>query len=249
MTWMLQCPDGQKAALESGEALIAGSAPACPLRLQGVGVPEQLAEVSRNGPDAWLCVLDSEPPVGLNGRPVRALARVLPGDRVCFGAFCVDLLGEAIPDRPAGRAIQSFALRVRGGAGSGELHHGPSLSLDGDGNLVSAAAGNVSLVLTEDEVRVDPGTSVVRVNGHASTVPVRLHGGDQLQVGSRRFLVEALTALPAEQATQRMPVISPEDLEQAAGSHLGRDSGGSLWLIGFAALIAAAIAALLYFHR
>jgi hypothetical protein len=249
MTWTLQCPDGQKAALQSGEALIAGSAQACPLRLQGAGVPLQLAELSRNGPDAWLCVLETDPPVGLNGRPVQSLARVLPGDRVCFGAFCVDLLGEELAGRRPGRPAQSFALRARGGIGSGELHHGPALYFDADGHIVSAAAGGVSLMLVGDEIRLDPGSLPVRINGHAVTTPIRLEGGDQLQIGPRRFMVEALNAFALEQATQRVPAISLGDLESALPASVTGDRGGLWWLIAMAAVIAAAIAALLYFHR
>jgi hypothetical protein len=243
MTWRLLRPDGPALAFAAGSDLRAGSAPACAVRLTMPGVPGELAALVRDGDEAWLQVFASEPQVGVNGRPVQALARLQVGDRVCLGALCLDLAGAEPQARASVAGIESFALRVRGGRGSGGLLHGPVLHLDREGAEVSAAAGAVGLILADGRLRLVPGEAQVRVNGHRVDADLVLQADDQLQVGPRRYQVEIIGTPAPESVTARLPAYA----EAGDGSARG-ESGGSWWLIGIAAVIAAAVAALLYFH-
>lgn len=225
-----------------------GSAEDCALRLRGHGVPERLAIVSRVETDVWLRVLASDPPIALNGRPVRSLARALPGDRLCFGTFCVDLVGDGLQDRPLPFSIMAFALRVRGGIGSGELHHGPIVHLNAAGDVVSPAAGTIEVTLIDGEIHLKPGDAAVCVNGQPIRTALQVLPDDQVQVGLRRFQIEAIANAVPEAIVQRLPVQSSP--AEAATEKIGTSAeNGGLWsLIGIAALIAASVAALLYFH-
>lgn len=249
MSWLLQCPEGQGLAVPPGTDLTVGADAGAGLRLRGAGVPSKLAIMSATDDDVWLRVMADDPPVGVNGRPVRALARLVAGDRVCFGAFCVDLAGTAPtgPTDPA-LAVDSFVLRARGGASGGVLHHGPMLSLDAAGAVVSAASGVVELTLVDGTIRLGTAADVVvRVNGHAIAEPVELKAMDQVQVGASRYLVEVVSARVVEPVTERLAVL-PDAIDQAIPQRRRGDVGALWWLIGIAALIAALVSALMYFH-
>src|SRR5690606_32153525 len=135
-------------------------------------------------------VLVTDSLVGVNGRPVQHLSRLRAGDRICFGSSCVDLVaGEGCA--PTG-TVADFFLRVRNGARSGTVHRGPVLHLDAEGEVVSAAAGVVGLILADGVVRLDPNGAGVRLNGLPLTAEVVTVDGDQLQIGQRRYIVETL---------------------------------------------------------
>lgn len=249
MTWSLQCPEGHTLVLHPGTEIHVGAADDCTLRLRGNDLPERIATILRLGADVWLHVLVAEPPVVLNGRPVRALARVLPGDRLCFGTFCVNVLGDALQERAAPEPAMTFALRVRGGTGSGDLYHGPVLHLNAQGGVVSPAAGTVEVSLVDGEIHLHPGGVEIGVNGHDVTASLRILPDDQIRVGSRRFLVEAAASPATEAVTQRLPALSPDMVPISDTAESGSENGGLWWLIAIAALIAASVSALLYFHR
>lgn len=242
MTWRLLRPDGPALALAAGTDLLAGSAPGCALPLAGPGMPARLAALGCEGDDAWLQVFAGDPQVGVNGRPVRALARLHAGDRICLGTLCLDLVGPEPQARAGVAGIDAFALRVRGGRGSGGLLHGPVLHLDAEGGQVSAAAGAVGLILAEGRLQLDPGRTAVRVNGHRVESALALQADDQVQVGPRRYQVETIGVPEPESVTERLPAYAQPDAPARA------QTGGLWWLVGIAAVIAAAVAALLYFH-
>jgi hypothetical protein len=243
MTWRLHRPDGPALALVAGSDLLAGSGPGCAVHLATPGVPERLAALGCEGDDAWLQVFAADPQVAVNGRPVRMLARLHAGDRICLGALCLDLAGAPPQARAGVGGIDSFALRVRGGRGSGALLHGPVLHLDADGGEVSAAAGAVGLILAEGRLHLDPGRAVVRVNGHRVDAALALQAEDQVQVGPRRYQVETIGVPEPESVTERLPAYAG-----TGDAPVRAQSGGLWWLVGIAAVIAAAVAALLYFH-
>ena len=243
MTWRLHRPDGPALAFVAGSDLLAGSAAGCAIPLAAPGMPGRLAALSRDGDEAWLQVFAADPQVAVNGRPVRALARLQAGDRICLGALCLDLAGAAPQARAAAGGIDAFALRVRGGRGSGGLLHGPVLHLDADGGEVSAAAGVVALILVEGRLQLDPGRAVVRVNGHRVDAALALQAEDQVQVGPRRYQVETIALAEPDSVTERLPAYAGTGEEPVRAQ-----SGGLWWLVGIAAVIAAAVAALLYFH-
>jgi hypothetical protein len=249
MNWLLQCPEGQRLALTSGTDILVGSDDECALRLRGPGVPARLGVLSGTQDDVWLRIGAGEFPVGVNGRPVRALSRLVAGDRVCFGTFCVDL--QIDPDTPVRRepvALDAFALRVRNGIGAGHLHHGPVLHLDADGEVVPATAGRIALSLKDGRIRLAPGDQSVRINGHPAVSDVELVVTDQVHVGTRRYLVEGVSTRVPEPVTVRMAAMSESMDDDAIGAPARGDRGALWWLIAIAGLIAALVSALLYYH-
>lgn len=246
MSW-LRSSDGRRLPLTSDVGLEVGGAEGCALRLQGADVAPRVASVRLAYGDVWLDVHAVEPPIAVNGRPVRALARVSAGDRICFGTFCVDVLGDAPAARAPTACCAAFALRVRGGTDSGVLQHGPLLHLDGEGRIVSAAAGRVSVALAEREVRLDPGGETVTVNGHSVEEPTLLHDCDQIRIGTRRYVVERTPAFDAA-AVPEIPAPEIGDVDGEQAPEAAGDGGSLWWLIGIAALIAATVSALLYYH-
>lgn len=236
--------------LASDTDVTVGAAGNAQLRLPTL--PERCATIHCSDDDAWLQVLASEAHVGVNGRPVQRLSRLRAGDRICFGSACVDLVASG-RQAPAGTQVADFFLRVRSGARSGSVHRGPALHLDAEGEVVSAAAGVVGLVLADGVVRLDPNGARVRLNGLPVNAEVTTLDGDQIQLGQRRYIVETLAAPPPEMVTQRLsdgavPVVADTQAQLPVAPAPHANSG--LWgLILLAATIASGVAVLLYFHN
>lgn len=209
---------------------------------EGVAGPGQAAGGVGLEPDpagAWLVVDDAGADVVVNGRPVRALAWLHAGDRVCVGSLAFDLLGPAPAAlRPP---VRSFVLRRRGGSGAGSLLDGPVVSLDAEGQPVSAAAGALEVSLSGGHLGVRADGVPVWLNGHRLEGAAALAPGDQLRVGRARFLVEALPEPAAEHVTQRLAAAPALPAAQLAGN-----ASGLGWMVLLAAVLAALIAALIY---
>lgn len=248
MSLILQCPEGQRLTLDASGLAVGGGAD-CAVALRGTGVPDRLALLVWEYGDAWLRVSAAEPPVAVNGRPVQSLARLHAGDRVCFGAFCIDLLGRQAEDDPQVDPIEAFVLRARGGGGSGAVLAGPVLHLDAGGEVVSAAAGVVALIRSQNRVELTAAADSARVNGWPVSGPVTLLPGDQLQIGARRFQLEVI-ATPAVDFEGSAPDESIEARSEPETEPTSEtsESYGLWWLIALSALLAAAISALLYFR-
>ncbi|MCK9488428.1 MAG: hypothetical protein M0Q42_03315 [Xanthomonadales bacterium] len=276
----LQSPDGRHLALSAGTVVKIGSAPDCALRPALAGLPANLARVIPIHDEAWLHVQQPGVLVCVNARPIRELARLHPGDRVCIETWQLEVTGrrpEPWPEADHGEGddhddanavidtdpdiestdldaadralVDTFALRSRNGGNNGSLHAGPVLHLDGQGDLVSACSSVVELSLSEPGLRLDPGQVQAWVNGHLIGGQVRIGKGDQLRIGSRRYQVETWQ----HGATAALPPDQPEDLPATAcdadGQGAGARPGGSLiWLIGVAAVLAAALTGLLMFR-
>lgn len=246
MSW-LQDSEGRRLALPDTDLKV-GSGASCALRVEGADVPPLLASLRRAWGEVWLGVHAADPPVAVNGRPVRAMARVCPGDRICFGTYCVDVLGAPPADREDDACCAAFVLRVRGGTDSGLLQHGPLLHMDDEGRVVSAAAGRISVALVGRRLHLDPDGATVSVNGHVLDGAVLLQDRDQIRIGTRRYVVERTPVVDAP-ATPAVPTDTVDETDDAVAAVEPRSEGGSLWfLIGIAALIAALIAFLLYYH-
>ncbi len=249
MSLLVQCPEGQRLTLEPEVEIVVGAGSDCAVSLRGNGVPAQLALLSREFGEAWLRVLAPEPPVAVNGRPVRSLSRLYTGDRICFGAFCVDLLGSEPAAASSGLAIDSYVLRIRGGAGGGSLLAGPVLHLDADtGEPVSAAASQVGLTLSGGRLQLDPGAAQVRVNGWPLADCAVLAPGDQIQIGQRRYQVETIAAPAPEADSDTVSEVESGRPANAGKARTQPDQYGLWWLIGLAAIIAGVVSALLYFR-
>src|SRR5690606_14023760 len=161
MNWHLQCPDRRTVPLAEDSDTLVGAAAHAQVRL--ATLPERCAVIQHLDGDVWLQVLAEDAHVGVNGRPVQRLSRLRAGDRICFGGTCIDLVRPERPG-PAGR-VADFFLRVRNGPRSGNVHRGPVLHLDEEGEVVSAAAGRVGLVLADGAVRLAPNGTRLRLNG------------------------------------------------------------------------------------
>lgn len=247
MNWHLQCPDGRTVPLAEDSDTLVGAVAHAQVRL--ATLPERCAVIQHLDGDVWLQVLAEDAHVGVNGRPVQRLSRLRAGDRICFGGTCIDLVRPERPG-PAGR-VADFFLRVRNGPRSGNVHRGPVLHLDEEGEVVSAAAGRVGLVLADGAVRLAPNGTRLRLNGVPVTGEVVAVDGDQIQIGQRRYLVETLDApQECDVPTQRMAVqVGPDADGNDAGTRPAAGHASGLWgLVLLAALIASGVAVLLYFH-
>ncbi len=244
MDLMLQSSNGERLPLVPGAALdfcLDGSGG---LRLAPQEAAGRLASVVADGREAWLDVAGAEPTTCVNGRPVRRKARLLAGDRVCFGDACLDVIGAMPGGSRCTDPVSAYALRRRGGVGSGSMMPGGLIHLDRQGEPVSAAAGVVGFVLADGAVYLDPGDAEVRVNGHQVISEVLVVDGDSIQVGRQRYTLEAQIS-PALQTSEPIPD-SELDIDIAVPS-AKRGHIGLAWLVAAAAAAAALISALLYF--
>ncbi len=244
MDLMLQSSNGERLPLVPGAALdfcLDGSGG---VRLAPREATGRLASVAADGREAWLDVAGGEPTTCVNGRPVRRKARLLAGDRICFGDACLDVIGATPGSNRYTDPVSAYALRRRGGIGSGSMMPGGLIHLDRQGEPVSAAAGVVGVVLADGAVYLDPGDAEVRVNGHRVASEVMVVDGDNVQVGRQRYTLEA-------QVSQALKVVDtihdPREEVEIALVPAKRGQTGLAWLVAAAAGAAALISALLYF--
>lgn len=264
MNIIVQSAEGQSLPLASGEDVVIGSAADCALRPQLPGLAPKLAVLTSSHGEAWLQVRQPEALVCVNARPIRELARLHPGDRVCIQTWHLDLLGrspEPWPDvadvvdvaapasgsgDPGPAPADVFALRCLNGSEHGRLHAGPAISLAASGEVV-AGTDPVELALCGRQLRLDPGSAEVMVNGHPVRNRVRLGHGDQLRVGACRYRIEIW-----QQGTDPLPALAgpatdtlPDPLATQNPGAAVRPGGSLMWLIIVAALLAAALTGLL----
>lgn len=211
---------------------------------------------------AVLEVLDPQARTHVNARPVREKALLRGGDVLCLGQVTValkadrdDLVETAVPpesDLPAERLPQLTRVVLRGVSGG---HYGKTVAV---GHRLSVGnSRDCGLVL--DEARIAPRHATIEHSGQSiylrcvsgrealvNGVRVRnavLHSGDQIAFERSHFVVEA-PGLPlrgdgagtgqadANREAERSDGAAPRESSQ----------GGIWWLIGAAAVIAAAIA-------
>lgn len=204
----------------------------------------------------WLLVGDGVSGVHVNGRPVRRLAMLRPGDNLHVDGHAILLAADAVAPPPAPPPAQSedagpadarMLLRAIGGR-----HHGRGFTLDraraigsdagADIRLDPPAAGLHARIGSERGrlvLRAGP-AATVRVNG-LEVRDAELKPGDQLLVGARdRFVVEA----PCD--ADPIPEIAPlPDAGPALPDDGQRQPRRLPWLLLAALLIAAVISALL----
>lgn len=272
----VQYADGQRLPLSGGVVVAIGTATDCALRPDLPGLPPKLAAITPGRGEAWLQVQvqvqQPEALVCVNARPVRELARLQPGDRVCIDTWCMELVGR-LPDAWPDTAIDDdidgagvvpdnsvaghppadvFALRCLNGRDHGRLHAGPVVHLDASGDIATGAGADelVELGLSGRQLCLDPGSLAVSVNGHPIRGRVRPGNGDQLRVGARRYRIESWLQGP----DPAPPVPDPADAATPAPPALAgqgaavRPGGSLLWLVVVAALLAAALTGLLTWH-
>src|SRR5690606_32449335 len=175
----------------------------------------------------WLLVGDGVSGVHVNGRPVRRLAMLRPGDNLHVDGHAILLAADAVAPPPApppaesedaGPADARMLLRAIGGR-----HHGRGFTLDRARAIGSDAGADIRLdppaAGVHARISSERGRLVLRA---ASAATVRVNGlevreaelkpGDQLLFGARdRFVLEA----PCD--ARSMPAIEPVP-ETVAGS-------------------------------
>lgn len=241
---MLQSSNGERQPLVPGAALDVRPDGNGGVRLAPREANGRLASVVADGREAWLDVVTAEPTTCVNGRPVRRKARLLAGDRICFGDACLDVIGSEPGRVSDADPVSVYALRRRGGVGSGSMMAGGLIHLDRQGEPVSAAAGVVGFVLADGAVYLDPGDAEVRVNGHRVGSEVLVADGDNIQVGRQRYTLEAQVS----HVLQMPDPLHDADLDvDVPTPPVKRSQTGLAWLVAAAAAAAAVISALLYF--
>lgn len=231
------------------------------LNARDVGAHHARVVVDARG--AILEVLDPLARTHVNARPVREKALLRSGDVVCVGQATIalkanrdDQIEMAPPESGVDDAAAAPLARVvlRGVSGG---HYGKTIGVQRqlrigsrlDNGLVLDDPGVAARHATVEHVgrsihlRCAPGCEVL-VNGVRVRSAV-LHSGDQIAFERSHFLVEA-AGLPsrASWVEANEPAISaPVTAQDSADEELPDGSqGGIWWLIGVAAIIAAAIA-------
>lgn len=232
------------------------------LARQGAG----LAPVASDGPwllqlchdrrGIWMTVAPGARGIHVNGRPVRQLAMLRPGDSIHVDGQELLLVGAPrqppLPPSPSPSPGEgSLRLVLRGIGGD---HHGRSLSLEKPRRIGSSARADLRieghgiapehavLALVDGQPLLHQTAAEVLVNG----VPMRqavLQAGDQLVFGGRhRFVLEGPP--PSVTAAAGPLTAAPADPPPAAPPHWTRRVP---WLLVAALLLAAGLWALLVF--
>lgn len=212
-------------------------------------------------------VLDPAARTHVNARPVREKALLRCGDTLCLGSSTIvvkadrdDMIHSSVPAASPQPAAQMHPPRVvlRGVSGS---HFGKAIAVNprllvgrdpACGLVVEdapVAGRHVTIENVGDAIylRDDAGHGATLVNGVRVGDAV-VHPGDQIAFGRDHFIVEA-PGLPlrgenttdvARAITETMDVVKAGDADGA------RAQGAIWWLIGAAALIAAALGLLIH---
>lgn len=242
-------PEGDPVVRGQGSVRI-GSAPDDDVVVRGAGVAPHHATIAADARGLTLTVGAACQRVYVNARIVRERALLRHGDTLVLGDNKVLLTTDAAPPVPAAptsdaRTAGLAVLRVLSGSASGkalpvqpELRLGQGTDCFGEldfGCRVHWSAG--ALVLEAD-------AAGATVNGWPC-VRARLGPGDQLVVGPHRLLVEAPGLEYARHQAGLPPVAAPT-VAAPAREHSVRAEIG--WLLVAAAVLAAVIALVLYFH-
>lgn len=276
----LAFPNGESASvpLQTGNTTM-GSHPDSAICLAGVGLAPNhaLFELDRRG--LWLRVLSDAGRVHVNARPVKELALLRPGDQICLGALVAVVLEETasavetnIPgsspaslrgreqadvSRAVLRAVSGPCFGRSFGLGSSPVlgrSHSSDIRIDAPG--VADRHARIELHGELIVLRTLASDSTTQVNG----VEVRdalLAPGDQLLIGSHRFVLEAPGMLRRENALGSVPdrhvLTTPAAAESkimasaAMETRQSTVSGSLWWLIAAAALLAASATVVLIY--
>ena len=261
--------------LSRGQVAI-GSAPGSGgLLIQGRQLSAIHAVFAADRRGFWLTVPDGSRGVHVNARQIHRLAFLRLGDLVCIGDVHARIVAESDSGQPVGpvRPADSepgaenryrAALRGLSGAWCGKV-----LSLRQDRSMGRAAScdvrieesgvdeRHVNIVVRGSRIllRCQNSNSHVLLNGVVVT-EAQLNSGDQIQVGSERFLIEApgFSIVKKAAKTESSPQTSPgipvnvshvSDSAQIAKTNA--DTKGMIWLIAAAMVLAAAITGLLLY--
>jgi hypothetical protein len=236
----------------SGARVRVGRAEGNDLVLNIAGVAERHLSIAEDRRGLVLEVLPGAQHVYVNARPVRERALLRYGDVLSVGGCKLAVLpDDAGEPASSGRALNHdasrpgfAALRAVSGAMSGRL-------LPIEGKLVVGGRGFAPGGLPQCELKLD-GAGVrldaegpIAVNGSPRKRAV-LQAGDQLALGEHRFVVEAPGLQAAVLAAREQEYDPAPELVVAVPRHSRAEVW---WLLGTAAVLAAAIAVLLWWKH
>lgn len=218
-----------------------------------------LLDFSFDARGVWLHVAESGHSVHVNGRPVQSLALLHAGDRIHWEGSEMQLVDASErADLPVCPALVEAAANhwpkplLRGVCGP---NHGRSFVIapqlrvgEGDADIRIDGANGALAELGADAdgswINVLDGDAEVLLNGQPVR-SARLRGGDQLVFGSdHRYLLEQSSAPLAPAHTN---AASSDEIAAASTPVRGESRNNISWLLLAAMLIAAALAALLWF--
>ena len=207
--------------------------------------------VDRRG--IWLQVSDDGSRVHVNGRPVRRMAWVRPGDRVNVDGTDIQVLGRH-PGVAATAQPELAVLRAHGGRLHGRafaLQRSWVMGSSSEADIVLADAGVPPLFVrvhpAEGQVRLQvlPAEGQVLLNGEAVREAVMLPGDQLCLPGNLRFVLEAPDGgIPAWQPA---PAADVAPVEQAAPGKPAQGRFNLVWMLVAALGMAGLLAALLLF--
>jgi hypothetical protein len=196
-------------------------------------------------------------PVHVNGRPVRELALLRPGDRIASGPSILLVrtrrspsgIDDGSPDRrrdPADGAPRVFVRCLVG------RFAGQARDLDVGGAVPwtrpEAVVATIGVEGTEVVLR-SRAAGAAWVDGHPVDV-ARLEGGEQVVVGDEHYVVDVVRQAPPAQAVPKPQGGESEPAAQPPGAgdpidSTPRSGFSPWWLLAASALIAGALAMLL----
>ncbi len=257
----LYFPGGEHAEQELplGETRV-GSDAAMHLFVSGLGLAGHHASFYRKSHGLWLNTLAGEPLSYVNGRPVRELALLRPGDLVCLGALRIVLRSQSLPAPadgpppvpeassgdadPASNDLTSSSLRylLRGVAGprsgetillSGAIVLGVPVRAEARVGDSRSPSWRMALLRDDDCLRIwCLDGREVEVNGWPVASAV-LREGDQCAAGGERFVVEM--PRPADErslaSASRVDAAVPSPPDPASGKRGWIGAGAMLLLV------------------
>lgn len=237
----------------SGETTLRiGSAADNGLRLEGRGVADHHAVLTRDARGLVLEVCRGAGRVYVNARPVREKALLRCGDSLGIGECRLHLVADAVPDLEDADTdvdtVAVMALRVVAGPLSGRVYalddamaldeHGPAVVPRRDGILALEPHGR--------QVRLDASnlspSRTVSVNG----VEVRqawLADGDQVVMGTHRFVLDISADTPLPPVRVEADPAAERGVANRRGTH-----PEMWWLIVTAAVLALILTGVLLLH-
>lgn len=219
--------------------------------------------VDRRG--LWLQVREGVRGLHVNGRPVRRMALLRPGDAVFIDGNEWQLLGDTPLPAPADAAD---ATAEAGGdprvvlRGVGGAHHGRSITLDQPrlvGRLPECGIRIDDAAFADRHARLTPhreGVVLHDLGSHEGSIvngwPVRhalLQAGDQVVFDSHRFVVEApKRGMNADDDdTVPLPAKDADPVPAATGHKLPSSARRVPWLLLAALFLAASLSLLLLY--
>ena len=220
-----------------------------------------LAHFSCNASGLWLCIEQNTQTAYVNGRPIRQIAFLRPGDAVCIGTVHLLLRSQSLAPTDIHTPTVEQSLQVLRLRGLGGKYHGRCFDLDqpcliGRHENARVSIDDPTIALHHARITVRSGTPEIAVcsldyefvlNGH-SRQHALLSSGDQLMFSERyRFLVESALmpryAQPTDPALAALSLTAKQALIH--NTHKLYPHQSWPWLVLTACILAALITLLL----